>query len=405
MKTFVGLKLEIIDGDGVGGYSSVWNTAPGTAWQSWHGMTNSQYIAKLQELASQNYKLTYISGYAYAGETRYAGIWEYNQNGDSWNSHHDIDQTTLQQYLSQYANLGLQLTHINSYQSNGNILYAAIWGSNVQQNNVEAELSWLGFNNTLENYHNTGFQIKHVTAASKNSQSFFLGVWENQGIWQEPDLNHISDTVTNFMSNFNVPGASLALVKDGRLVYAKGFGVMDKTTKDPVGSKSLFRIASVSKPITSATLMTIIENDPSLLASTIFGPNGILGTEYGTVPYSENEKDLTLEQLLEHTAAGTVWSNTGGNDPMFWHTNYNFKQLIDWVLDTRDPDYLPGQHYAYSNFGYCLLGRVIEKLSGIDYESYVQENVLKQCGINDMHTGGNLESDKRQSHSYLKPKS
>ena len=180
---------------------------------------------------------------------------------------------------------------------------------------------------------------------------------------------------------------------------------MDKTTQDPVGSKSLFRIASVSKPITSATLMTIIENDPSLLTSSIFGPNGILGTEYGTLPYSENEKDLTLKQLLEHTAAGTVWSNTGGNDPMFWHTNYNFKQLIDWVLDTRDPDYLPGQHYAYSNFGYCLLGRVIEKLSGIDYESYVQENVLKQCGINDMHIGGNLESDKRQSHLYSKPRS
>ena len=139
--------------------------------------------------------------------------------------------------------------------------------------------------------------------------------------------------------------------------------------------------------------MTMIENNPNLLSSTIFGANGILGNEYGSIPYSNNEKALTLKQLLEHTAGGTAWGPQ--NDPMFLHMYLTNKQFIGWILDTRDPDLLPGSYYAYSNFGYHLLGRVIEKLSGISYESYVQENVLKQCGITDMHIGGNLWTDRR----------
>ena len=73
--------------------------------------------------------------------------------------------------------------------------------------------------------------------------------------WQSTDLNHINSVVNGFMTKYNVEGSSLALVKDGKLVYAKGFGVMDKITKKPVQATSLFRIASLSKPITSAALM------------------------------------------------------------------------------------------------------------------------------------------------------
>ena len=361
-------------------------------------MTLSQYNAKFFELFSENFKLTYVSGYDYAGETKYAGIWEKFLDSNAWYSHTGIDLTNLQQKMMYYGSLGFHLTHINSYQSNGNILYAAIWEYNAHQKTVEVEKTLLGFNNVIENYYYTGFQIKHITGASRNGQSLFLGAWENQGTWNSDDLNHISNTVTNYMSQLNIPGSSLALVKDGRLVYAKGFGFMDLTTQEPVGSKTLFRTASVSKTITSATLMIMIENNPNLLSSTIFGANGILGNEYGSIPYSNNEKALTLKQLLEHTAGGTAWGPQ--NDPMFLHMYLTNKQFIGWILDTRDPDLLPGSYYAYSNFGYHLLGRVIEKLSGISYESYVQENVLKQCGITDMHIGGNLWTDRRYFMIY-----
>ena len=161
-------------------------------------------------------------------------------NLNAWYSHAGIDLTNLQQKMTYYGSLGFHLTHINSYQSNGNILYAAIWEYDGQQKTVEVEKTLLGFNNVIENYYHTGFQIKHVTGASRNGQLLFLGVWENQGTWNSDDLNHVSNTVTNYMSQLNIPGSSLALVKGGRLVYAKGFGFMDLTTQEPVGSKTLF---------------------------------------------------------------------------------------------------------------------------------------------------------------------
>ena len=89
------------------------------------------------------------------------------------------------------------------------------------------------------------------------------------------------------MTEHNVVGSSLALVMDGRLVYAKGFGVMDKDTMEPVQSTSLFRIASLSKPITSAATMMLSERILGLMERTVFGSGGILGTMYGTLPYSE----------------------------------------------------------------------------------------------------------------------
>ena len=110
------------------------------------------------------------------------------------------------------------------------------------------------------------------------------------------------------MSKHKVVGCSIALVKDGKLVYANGFGVADEDTKEPVQPISIFRIASLSKPITAAAVMMLSERIPGLLNRTVFGPNGILGSRYGSKPYSQFETQVTINHLLEHTA-GKSWKN------------------------------------------------------------------------------------------------
>ena len=175
----------------------------------------------------------------------------------------------------------------------------------------------------------------------------------------------------------------------------KGFGVMDTISNEPVQATSLFRIASISKPITATALMMMFEKDPGLLTAKVFGKNGILGTEYGTQPYSSHVEQITVQQLLEHTAGGKSWSNAAGNDPMYdmQHLTDNHTQLIGWILDSRSI-VQPGTEYGYSNFGYCVLGRVIEKLSGKVYESYVKEKVLNPIGATGMKIGGSKKSEK-----------
>jgi CubicO group peptidase (beta-lactamase class C family) len=72
----------------------------------------------------------------------------------------------------------------------------------------------------------------------------------------------------------------------------------------------------------------------------------------------------------------------------------NHAQLIEWTLRSRPLDHSPGQRYAYSNFGYCVLGRVIEKVTGQPYAAYVHNSVLKRCGINDMTIAGNTLAER-----------
>jgi CubicO group peptidase (beta-lactamase class C family) len=88
-----------------------------------------------------------------------------------------------------------------------------------------------------------------------------------------------------------------------------------------------------------------------------------------------------------------AWSNDG-SDPMFMFPEMNHVQLIEWTLRNRPLDFSPGTTFAYSNFGYCVLGRVIEKITGQPYLDYVRDTVLKPCGVNDMTIAGNTRAER-----------
>jgi CubicO group peptidase (beta-lactamase class C family) len=189
-----------------------------------------------------------------------------------------------------------------------------------------------------------------------------------------------------FMQKYNVPAFSFAVGYAGAVVYQDAFGLADRENNEAVTPNHLFRIASVSKTITSGTIFTLIEQGRLNLTDKIFGPGAITGTDYGQPPYDPGVDQITLDHLLTHTAGG--WANDA-HDPMFTNPTMNQAQLITWTLKNRPLDDLPGQHYAYSNFGYCVLGRVIEKITGQSYADYVRANILKRCGVTDMTIAGN----------------
>jgi CubicO group peptidase (beta-lactamase class C family) len=196
-----------------------------------------------------------------------------------------------------------------------------------------------------------------------------------------------------FMQTYAVPGFSLAVGHAGALIYQDAFGSADRENNEPLTPMHLFRIASVTKPITSAAIFSLIEQGRLHLGDRIFGPGAVLGTDFGGPPYRPQVDQITLEHLLTHTGGG--WSNTR-DDPMFMHPGMDHAQLIGWVLRNRPLDHPPGQSYAYSNFGYCVLGRVIEKVTRQSYTAFVSEAVLKRGGIADMAIAGNTLAQRRR---------
>jgi len=195
----------------------------------------------------------------------------------------------------------------------------------------------------------------------------------------------IADIARQFLDKHHLPGLSVAIARHGQVVYQSGFGYADKAAGERVTPAHLFRIASVSKPVTSVAIFTLIEQGRLKLNDRVFGADGVLDFDYGS-GYSDEVSRITVDHLLTHTAGG--WGNDR-NDPMMQHPKMNHGELITWALRNRPLQHDPGQHYTYSNFGYCILGRVLEKISGQPYATLIRRAVLQPCGIQDMQLAGN----------------
>lgn len=212
------------------------------------------------------------------------------------------------------------------------------------------------------------------------------------------DIESIDSEFADFMEKYDIKGASVAVTKDGRLVYAKGYGFADVDSEAPVDTSSLFRIASLSKFITSAGVMKLMEEGYLDLDDKVFGADAILGDDYGSGPYPQYVEDITVNHLLHHEIGG--WSNSG-TDPAFSRTDLNIDELITWAIDNQRISDKPGTKFNYSNLGYMILGKIIEKLSGQNYETYMRDNILKPSGVAHMQIGeGSLAGRKDNEVKY-----
>ena len=196
----------------------------------------------------------------------------------------------------------------------------------------------------------------------------------------------IDDVLRDFYNKYSLPGGiSMAISYREKLVYAGAIGYADKDHKIPLTPEHRMRIASLSKPITSIAVMKLVEEKKLHLHDEVFGDTGIFDGKYGIPEYENDSVKITVKQLLEHTAGG--WGNSR-RDPMFSVRNVTGDEFIRTVVKEYPLENSPGTKYDYSNFGYCVLGRVIEKKSGMSYEDYVKTHILKPCGIDGMRIGG-----------------
>ena len=255
------------------------------------------------------------------------------------------------------------------------------------------------------------YEMRNLTSNPKSVVSFLIAVLLIYG-WQDvipnkafaqtgqfvQEMINVDKVFSNFMDDWNLPGGSIAIVKDGRLVYARGFGYADKESRELVKPEHLFRMASISKPITSIAIMKLIDEGVINVDAKVFGHDGILnGPDYNTI-LDPRVKNITVRHLLQHTSGwGFINSN---QDPMFSNKHIaqrmNMKPPVDsvtvikFMLITQRLNNEPGTHYFYSNFGYCILGRIIESVSGKNYENYVKTELLNPLGIAEMQLGQNF---------------
>jgi CubicO group peptidase (beta-lactamase class C family) len=213
------------------------------------------------------------------------------------------------------------------------------------------------------------------------------------------EFTGVEKTVCAFLKKWSIEGTSVAIAKDGKLIFARGFGFADTASKTEAQPYSQFRIASISKLVTAIGIMKLQEERKLALTDSVFGSHGILNDPYFSQPKDKRVYNITVAELLGHEAG---WTSRYG-DQMFMplviaeqmgvKPPVETKTIVRFALDKR-LHYTPGQGKAYSNLGYSILGLVIEKVSGMSYEDFCDKTILEPLGIYDMKIAGNLRTEK-----------
>ncbi|HEA78997.1 MAG TPA: class A beta-lactamase-related serine hydrolase, partial [Maribacter sp.] len=179
------------------------------------------------------------------------------------------------------------------------------------------------------------------------------------------------------------PGISITVLKEGKTIFQKGYGYADLEHKQFVNPiKSIFRIASVSKPIAATALAHMVQK-------------GIIDLDesfYTYLPdYPRKKWDFTIRQLASHTAGIRVYKGKeyGLNEPL---------SIIEGLGIFKDDPlvYEPGTEYLYNSFDWVMISAAMQEASGIPFEEYVQNHVLSPLKMEDTYIPKSHPKDKRE---------
>jgi CubicO group peptidase (beta-lactamase class C family) len=179
---------------------------------------------------------------------------------------------------------------------------------------------------------------------------------------------HLDRILSEYVQHEPLPGLAIGIIKDSQMIYAKGFGVRNIVTNEPVDNHTLFHQASISKTLVATGIMQLVELGSIQLDSTITDY-----LHYFTMA-DKRYRLITIRQLLNHT------SGMPDEDDYEWdRPQFDELSLETYVRGIHNRELLsePGAQFAYSNIAYEILGDIIAKVSGVSFEQYMQDHIFE----------------------------
>jgi len=172
------------------------------------------------------------------------------------------------------------------------------------------------------------------------------------------------------------PGAAIIIRKDGKTIFRKGYGMADMELGVPVEPDMVFRLGSITKQFTAVSILILAEQGKLSLQDEItkFLPD-----------FPTQGRTITIEHLLTHTSGLKSYTNLSEWLPL-WRKDMTVREIINLTKD-KPMEFAPGERWNYNNTGYVLLGAVIEKVSGLTYEDYVNKNIFGPLGMKHSYYG------------------
>ncbi len=192
-------------------------------------------------------------------------------------------------------------------------------------------------------------------------------------------MNSLTDKVDELFAKWDKPGSpgcALGIIKDGQLVYKRGYGMANLEHNIPISSTTVFRIASTSKQFTATCILLLAEQGKLSLDDDI--------RKYlSEMP--EYESPITIRHLIHHTSGIRDYLELMELAGMGDHDYYTNDEAVEMLTRQRELNFKPGDEYLYSNSGYFLLSAIVKRVSGKSLREFAEEHIFKPLGMEHTH--------------------
>jgi CubicO group peptidase (beta-lactamase class C family) len=188
-----------------------------------------------------------------------------------------------------------------------------------------------------------------------------------------------SQTIDSIFKEWNkkdVPGCALGIIKEGKLIYAKGYGLANMEYDIPISATSVFRIGSTSKQFTAACILLLAEKGQLSL-------NDNLKSLFPDFP--EYAEKITIRHLLNHTSGIRDYLQISYLKGLGDDDYYTDDNVMKWLINQTDLNFAPGEEFLYSNSGYWLLGQIVKKVAGINMAEFAKKEIFEPLGMSNTH--------------------
>jgi serine/threonine protein kinase/CubicO group peptidase (beta-lactamase class C family) len=335
--------------------------AEGVAWQPRDSLDAEQFQATLEEGRSRGYRPVSAAACPDAGAIRFAVVMARDQAAQAWNVRPSLTAAQLRQELLTGKAKGYLPTIISGYRLANEIRYLAAW-----------------IKPTLPDLPMTGQRV--------------------------PELAALDRVMQEFMGERRIRAGTLAVMKDGRLVLERGYGFADRMETQPIAPDAPLRLGAISQVFTAAATRKLID-EGKLRA------DARMAELLGTTPPAGREpdprwKEITVGHLLDHRSG---FDSGKGPELMFRSREIaaalgkpepvTAQDLITFMAGQPMP-LKPGQKKVNSSFEYCVLGRLIEKTTGLGFLDALRQEVLGPLGIKTIEAARTRPADRNPREPY-----
>ncbi len=192
-------------------------------------------------------------------------------------------------------------------------------------------------------------------------------------------MKSLTDKVDELFAEWDKPdspGCALGIIKNGKLIYKRGYGMANLEHNIPISSTTVFRIASTSKQFTAMCIVLLADRGKISLDDDI--------CKYlSKMP--EYERPITIRHLIHHTSGIRDYLELMELAGMSDHDYYTDEEAVEMLTRQKDLNFKPGGEFLYSNSGYYLLSMIVKRVSGKSLREFAEENIFKPLGMNNTH--------------------